>query len=393
MNLIDIINQSRYIFFFLVVDQSLDIDIPQIKNIIPIYAFKNSKIDQLKSKNQPYFCLEESGFTIDQKNSGHLLSHQKVIEFITTTTQKSKLIPCIIPFKPSSKINFICQKNNWKIISVDPKLNRQLEDKLNFAKLCQSNNIPTIPNIVTKLNKETFQQVQSVFGQKLVAQTHFGWAGNSTFFCQKWEDIVGKVALESPIKFTPYLDGYSLLNNCCLTKFGLIQSPPGLQYTGIKQLTPNPFTTVGRQWPSLSSNDINEKVKKITEQFAEVINQMGYRGFFGLDFFVNKDQVFLLECNPRLTASFNFYSQIEIKQNINPLFAFHLLEFTDINYQVDMQQEQKRFYDPNIIGSEIVLKNDQNQTIKKHNDFVPFSPTINVDIPLQIINQLIDEKN
>jgi len=184
-----------------------------------------------------------------------------------------------------------------------------------------------------------------------------------------------------------------LLNNCCLTSIGLLQSPPALQYTGLSQFTQNPFTTVGRQWPSLAPIEITETIKNITQNFSDIIKNLNYRGFFGLDFLIHDDEVFLLECNPRLTASFAFYTEIELKQNITPLFLFHLAQFIDLNFEFDLESEQKRFYNPQIIGSEITAKNQDSQTIKKYHDFTAFSDQIDpIIIPQKIIDLLHETK-
>ncbi len=387
MDLFKIINQSNYIFYFLVVDNFLDIQLPQLKNFHLIYAFKSPIFDALKKNHLPYFCLEEENVALSQKNTGRLLSSPQVIEYINSTSANK--IPVIIPFKPSAKVEILCRKHNWVFAAVSPQINRFLEDKNQFFNFCQTNHLPTITGSVDKFNQSNFEKYQHQFGQKLVIQTHFGWAGNSTYFAQNWHDLSNKIPLQTIVKFSPLLEGYSLLNNCCLTSSGLIQSPPALQYTGLKNLTKNPFTTVGRQWPSMAPDHINQQVIKITKKFSQLINDLGYRGFFGLDFFVSQDSVYLLECNPRLTASFAFYTDIEIQQSLNPLFLFHLAEFINIKTNLNTNSHQQLINCAKIIGSEVTLKNKHSQTIKKYHDFTAFSQSVNpVVIPRRIINLL-----
>ncbi len=346
----NLLNNSGFDFFFLVVDKFLDINLPGLKN------FKSLSQNNLKIKN-----------------SGLLLSQKK----IQTQIKKSQS-PVIVPFKASAKIDHLCQKHQWLNASNPSQITRLLEDKIKFYELCQNNNIPLIPAFIAPFTYNSFLKAQKLFGQKIVTQTHFGWAGNSTHLALSYTDINSRIADKTPTKFSPYKEGYSLLNNCCLTRHGLIQSPPALQYTGLKSLTTNPFATVGRQWPSLASPEIKEKIKQITYDFSEkILKPLNYRGFFGLDFLITGNKVYLLECNSRLTASFAFYSEIELKNNLNPLFYFHLAEFTDINYQIDLKNEQKRFYNQNLIGSEITLRNEQGTTVKKITDFKIFSKKIN----------------
>lgn len=390
INLEKLLNQSPYSFYFLVVDEFLDIEIyPKLKNFHLIYAFNNPKIKQLKKNKVPYFCLEEQGIKIDEKNSGKLLGHQKVIEYIQNTS--NNLTPAIIPFKPSAKIDFLCNQNNWACISNPGPINRFLEDKIKFAKLCQKYNLPTIPFSLDTFSQKNFLKYQKKYGPKLVIQTHFGWAGNSTFSASFWDEIMDKISLDTTVKYSPLIESsYSLLNNCCLTHQGLLQSPPALQYTGIKPFTKNPFTTVGRQWPSFAPEKIIKTIKEISHNFSQIIDYIGYKGFFGLDFLIHQDQVFLLECNPRLTASFAFYTELEQQQKITPLFYFHLAEFIKLNYQFDLQKEQTQLTNSKITGSELTPKDKNNHTYQKLNFKYPLTQT---NHPITFPQDLIDKFN
>ena len=391
MNLIETFNQSPYVFYYLNIDQYLDIEMDQLNNFVPVYAFKNPQTSKLKNKNKDYFCLEENGQKIEIKNSAYLLKQDKVLNFIKIHSQSKNLKPVIIPFKPSSKIDKICQENNWIYAAISSSLNRQLEDKINFSELCVQNNIPIISSTIDKFNQENVEKyLKNLNGNKLIIQGRFAWAGKKTFIAQNWSDIKDKIEEGTTVKYSPYLPGYSLTNNCVLTKTGLIQSPPALQYNNIPALSSNPFSTVGRQWPAYIPEDIKEKVKEITKSLSKLIDSLDYKGFFGLDFLVHQDQIFLLECNPRLTASTDLYSQIEFKNNINPLFLFHILSFLDLNFDINLEKENKRFYNDQIIGSEITKKDPQGNTVKRYREFIPFTKTC---YPIEIDPQIIEKIN
>jgi predicted ATP-grasp superfamily ATP-dependent carboligase len=341
-NLTNLINQSNYKIIFLCVDKFLDIKLPHLNN---------------------FYCLQAPPHI---KNSGQLLASQ------IKEIQKNHQAPiAIMPFKPSAKIDFLAKKHNFKVIANDFKLNRFLEDKIEFYKFCKKYRLPTIVSSIDKFNQKNFAKYSQ--GKTIVIQSHFGWAGNSTFSSNNFKDIKNKILPNTIVKYSPLLSGYSITNNCCLTRFGLIQSPPALQYTGLKPYTDNPFTTVGRQWPAFISPKISKKIKQLTNKFGKIIKKMNYKGYFGLDFFVTDNKVYLLECNPRLTASFAFYHQLEEKEKINSLIYFHILEFLDIKYKINIKQEQKRFDNKSIIGSEIIKRNKDNKAIKKINKFTPLT--------------------
>jgi hypothetical protein len=367
-NIFDTINNSPYDFYFLVVDEFLDISLPQLSHF---YSISPAKLN----------------ITLDQKNSGRLLSHPATMDFIKTTSAPTGRQPVIIPFKPSAKIDLICQKNHWIMAGNPAPLNRLLEDKIKLPVILEKYHLPQIPYLILPFSADGFSQAQNRFGPNLVLQTHFGWAGNSSLLTSSFPKASQKYTSGTPVKFTPYLPGYSLINNCCLTEGGLIQSPPGLQYTGLKPLTANPLATVGRQWPSFSPPEIIKQVGQITVDFSRVLTDLHYTGFFGLDFLVSGNQVYLLECNPRLTASFAFYTGIEINAGITPLFLHHLSEFCHLEHG---DLELSRFSDPKIIGSEITAKNSTGTTVKKYHDFATFSDSSNpVSIDPQILSKVL----
>lgn len=336
-----IINDSGYNIFFLVADKYLDVDLPELDNFHKIY------------------CQSD-----DIKNSGRLLEKASSLEYINKFGG-DKI--AIMPFKPSAKVDLICKKNNWKLIANNHKLNRLLEDKIEFVDLVSSKNLPLLPYQIGSWNKEFLENCQMKFNEKnLVVQTHFGWAGKSTSLFNGWEKDGYKLNLGTPIKVTPLVDGYTLINNACLTKKGLIVSPPGLQYTGIFGLTDNPFATVGRQWPSMASVEIEEQINSITKRFSELLIEIGYRGFFGIDFMVSNEVVYILECNPRLTASFGFYDVLEKKSGRDRMLLMHIAEFLDLDFPIINVNNA-------VQGSEITKKDSEGKTVYKYQEFKPLS--------------------
>jgi len=344
MNLLELLNQSNYNFFFLVVNPFLDIKLPQLKNF--------------------YHIRSQS-----TKNSGQLLAQPSSHQYIKKICQQNNRQPAIVFFKPSAKIDFLCRKHHWIKIGNSACLARPLENKIEFFRLCQKNRLPQIPQFVDAFNQNTYQKYQQQF-KHLVIQTKFGWAGKNSHLSKQWTDITSKIPLNTPVKYSPYLeDSYTLTNNCCLTNGGLVQSPPARQIDGIKNLSQNPLATNGRQWPCQAPTDIKIQVKKITQQFSRILAAKNYKGFFGLDFLVSQKQVYLQECNPRLTASFAFYTQMEQINKITPLFYLHLATFLNLDQNINLAQQQKRFHHPSLIGYQLDQKNKQGNTTRQINRF------------------------
>jgi predicted ATP-grasp superfamily ATP-dependent carboligase len=333
-NLIDLINQTGYTIIYPQVDKFLGVNLPMLTN---------------------FYSLQNQVST--SKNTGQFLKSK-----LTHINQTFKPPIAILPFKPSAKTQKLCQQHNWRYLANPPQLNRFLEDKIKFSQLCDHHRLPTIPHFIGPLSSKNFLLAQHKFGTKLVIQTRFGWAGNSTFSFDSYQTASQKIVPGTISKFSPYLDGYTLINNCCLTKHGLIQSPPARQLTGINNYTSNPFATVGRQWPSFAPKSVINQITNLGSKLSNLLQDLKYRGFFGVDFFVYQGQVMILEINPRLTASFGFYTQIEIEAGFTPLLLFHLAEFLPIDYSIDLQFEQSRLDSSLIVGTEITPKDEFGKT-------------------------------
>ena len=177
MNLLNILQESNFDFFFISVDDFLSINISELKNFYTLSP-KNLNIK------------------IDIKNSGIFLSDPKTIEFIKEKTNQSNHQAVIIPFKPSGKIEHICQKENWIYAANPAKLNRFLEDKINFSNICQKFKLPIIPSIVDDFNQQNFEKYQQILNNNLVIQTRFGWLEKVLFTHQTGK----KLKIKFPIK-------------------------------------------------------------------------------------------------------------------------------------------------------------------------------------------------
>lgn len=325
--------------------------------------------------------------TVPIDNSGSLLALPEIISQIEQITQDSQRQIAIVPFKPSAKVEVICRQHSWLLVANPTKVSRLIEDKLRFSQLCELHHLPQIPHLLGNYTPDSFAHAQKEFGDQLVVQTRLGWAGKSTYIIDSYHNQ--QIIPHTPVKYMPFLKGYTLINNCCLYQHHLLQSPPGLQYNGVPRLCPNPFSTVGRQWPSFTPTAVITQVHDLTTKVAAILDKsFQYRGFFGLDFFVDThDQVYLLECNPRLTASYAFYTDLELRLDLNPLFYFHLASFLDLNFDFDWASESSRFSNPDIIGSEVVKKDEfSNTTQRLHFSTALVSAPFPIKLPAKVID-------
>ena len=86
----------------------------------------------------------------------------------------------------------------------------------------------------------------------------------------------------------------------------------------------------------------------------------GYRGYFELDFLIDQDngEIYLGELNPRVTGASSMTNHAAFAHADAPLFLFHLLEFSGVDFELDIDALNARWADPdNIDGwSQLVVK-------------------------------------
>ena len=89
----------------------------------------------------------------------------------------------------------------------------------------------------------------------------------------------------------------------------------------------------------------------------------GYRGYFELDFLIDKNdgEIYLGECNPRITGASSMTNHAAFAHADAPLFLFHLLEFSDVDFDLDVEELNGRWAAPeNIDGwCQMVIKHTE----------------------------------
>ncbi len=96
------------------------------------------------------------------------------------------------------------------------------------------------------------------------------------------------------------------------------------------------------------SPDLRLQARRGTEALGRRLAQAGYRGYFGLDFLLDRDtgRLYLGEMNPRITGATPLTSQAALDAGELPLFLYHLLEWLGAEYRVDVARYNDLWVDP-----------------------------------------------
>jgi hypothetical protein len=132
----------------------------------------------------------------------------------------------------------------------------------------------------------------------------------------------------------------------CVTKHGTLVAPLMTELVGFKELTPYKGGWCGNEiYPNAFNADIREKAKKYTQQFGNQLRKEGYKGYFELDFLIDKDngEIYLGELNPRVSGVSSLTNHAKFAMDDVPMFLFHMLEWLDVPYEMDVNELTNRW--------------------------------------------------
>ena len=108
----------------------------------------------------------------------------------------------------------------------------------------------------------------------------------------------------------------------------------------------NPDTlVVGDYYKKGKSINLEVGKVKMAQKLGDQLYKEGYKGVFCMDFLIDTDDgtPYLGEINPRISGASPLTNVVTAHYGGVPLFLFHLLEFLDIDYKVDMRKIQNRW--------------------------------------------------
>ena len=139
----------------------------------------------------------------------------------------------------------------------------------------------------------------------------------------------------------------------CATRHGTLVGPVMTDITGYAEITPYKGGWCGNDVsPTILPEGVPEKVREMARKFGDRLYAEGYKGVFCLDFLLDTDTntVYLGELNPRVSGATPPTNLITSTYGGCPLLLFHLLEFFDVDYEIDLAAVQKRAGPTTITG-------------------------------------------
>jgi biotin carboxylase len=245
-------------------------------------------------------------------------------------------------------------------------LRHRLDSKIVTTRLGNEAGVPSVPNALGQAStyRELLEFASGAgLGADLVVQTPYGDSGQTTYFIASedaWKREGSKLVGEQ-LKVMKRIEPREAAIEGVVTRHGTLVGPLMVELTGFPELTPYDGGWCGNDVSAeLLSESQRDFARDRTKAMGERLRQEGYRGYFELDFLADADTgaMYLGELNPRVTGASSITNVNAVAYGDMPLFLFHLLEFMDVDYEIDVDRLNARWSHPSSIDSwtQFILK-------------------------------------
>jgi hypothetical protein len=302
---------------------------------------------------------------IEEVNN-YLLSHPEVIDYINNNGGSGNSNGKVLFLMFNKYTEILAKKLNLEILYPSFELISFLDNNLYTNMIAEKAEVPFKPQILTKVNSyKHLLPLTSSLGTDLAIQTPFGYAGHNTFLVSNKEDYnkyAAEIEREKIVKITRRESSYiNTAIEACVTNQGTLTAPLMIDLTGFEELTPHKSGWCGNEiYPHSFNHQIREKAKNYTVIFGNLLWKEGYRGYFELDFLVDSEdnEIYFNELNPRISGLSNLTNNSKFTNIDVPLFLFHLLEWMDIPFNIDINSLNNNWLTDDYVGewTQVIIK-------------------------------------
>lgn len=300
------------------------------------------------------FCPPEIAhepFESAEDINNYLLRHPAVRAHIASRIRHTGDRPKIAMVFFNPETEEICRESGYDLILPPYELRSYLDSKITTTRLGNEAGAPSVPNVLATVNSyEELCQVaeESGLGTDLVLQGAYGDSGKTTWFIanvEDWNNYAVDIAGHET-KVMKRIRNRAFAVEAVNTHAGTIVGPFMEDLTGFSELTPYRGGWCGNDlYPTALTDEQRSIAVRHVRRLGDRLRQEGYKGFFEVDVLVDLDsgETYLGELNPRISgASSMTHVTVGAYADI-PLFLFHLLEFLDVKYDLDVDEINERW--------------------------------------------------
>ncbi len=293
--------------------------------------------------------------------NNYMLQHKEVVDYINYRGPEGKAV--FLMFNDETEA--LSKDIGLDVWFPNAALRQKMDNKIETVRIGNRAGVPSVPNVLAEVSDyQNFLEISKDIGPDLVVQTAFGDSGKTTYFIsneEDWNKHAADIVGEGEVKIMKRINCRGSAIEACTTRQGTIVGPLMTELVGFEELTPYKGGWCGNEiFADSFTPEIREKAKKYTRDFGESLKEEGYRGYFELDFLIDLDnnELYLGELNPRVTGASSMTNHAAFAHADAPLFLFHLLEFSDVPFEIDINELNERWADPDNVDSwsQLVIK-------------------------------------
>jgi D-alanine-D-alanine ligase-like ATP-grasp enzyme len=306
-------------------------------------------------------------FTSIEDINNYLLGHKEVIDYIRARGPGGKAVFLFF----DEETERLCAELGLEVCFPAADLRRAVDNKIEATRIADRAGVASVPHVLAKVDSwAALQRVAQPLGTDLVIQTAFGDSGHTTFFIASeadYEKHAEEIAAEPEVKVMKRVRVRGAALEACVTRHGTIVGPLMTELIGFPRLTPYRGGWCGNEVNAKAfPAEVRDRARVMTVAFGEELRAMGYRGYFELDFLHDQDtdDLYLGEVNPRITGASAMTNLAAFAHADAPLFLFHLLEYADVDFELDVAELNRRWADPANIDpwGQLVMKHTADVT-------------------------------
>jgi biotin carboxylase len=280
----------------------------------------------------------------------YLLGHKEVVDYVRGRGLGGKV--AFLMFDEETET--LAAELGLEVAFPPAELRHRLDSKIETTRLANEAGVPSVPNVMGRAS--TYREVLDLaggagLGDDLVIQTPYGDSGQTTFFVASesdWKADEEKIVGED-LKVMKRIDPRETAIEGVITRHGTLVGPLMAELTGFPELTPYDGGWCGNDvFPEVLTAEQRLLARERTYAVGERLRKEGYRGYFELDFLADagSGEMYLGELNPRVTGASSITNVTAVAYGDMPLFLFHLLEFMDVEYEIDVEELNRRWAHP-----------------------------------------------
>ncbi|MGH3144641.1 MAG: biotin carboxylase [Rubrobacter sp.] len=293
--------------------------------------------------------------------NNYLLEQKEVAEYVAGRGRGGKALFLMF----DQKTEELADELGLEICFPPASLRQHLDNKVVTTRIADEAGVECVPNVLARVDSyEALRRVSRGLGPDLVIQTPFGDSGHTTFFISDeddWRRYAEEIVAEPEVKVMKRIRPRGTAVEACVTRHGTIVAPLMTELVAFDDLTPYRGGWCGNEiFADAFDATVREQARTATGRIGERLKKEGYRGYFELDFLIDEDtgKLYLGEMNPRITGASSITNHTVFALADAPLFLFHLLEWMDVDYELDVEQLNRRWARPENIDtwSQLVIK-------------------------------------